>query len=298
MIKPYILALLSAFIISYLVKPIHSKLEKRMSNKIAAIGTILIFFLIIGTPIMWTFKEVIFQGYSLIESGSVEKLVNLLHKIEFLQYYQIEPEINKIISLGINSLSGITVSIINATISLFIVLFGMFYMLTEWSSINSKIKNALPFPNKEKLSKDIAQTTNKIVHGTLFIAIIELIIATIGFWLADVNFFMLFAILTAMLAFIPGGPILIWGPIIVFKLLEKQYLNSTIILVIGIIISLYIDTILRARIVGKNTRIHPLIALIGILGGTSVFGILGIIIGPLFLSYAIRISEEILAEYD
>lgn len=297
-IKPYVLALLSAFVITYLVKPLHNNLEKRTSKKLAAILTIVVFFAIIGTPIIWTFKEVIFQGYSLIESGSASKFESLITKIEFFKDYPIQEEINKLLGRTINSLSGITLSVISALVSLFIMIFGMYYMLIEWDSISSRIKKALPFSNKEKLSRDIAETTSKIVHGTLFIAIIELVISALGFWIAGVNFFMLFAMLTALLAFIPGGPGLVWIPLTIIKLVEKQYFNAAIILVTGLIISIYIDTIFRAKVAGKDARIHPLVAMVGILGGTSVFGILGIIIGPLFLAYTIRIFEEILIEYN
>ena len=177
------------------------------------------------------------------------------------------------------------------------MIFAMYYMLTEWSSVGPKIKKYIPFTNKDQLVRDIADATKKVIHGTLFIAIIEFVISSIGFWLAGSNFFLLLATMTALLAFIPGGPGIVWIPAMIIELIQKDYLSAGIILAFGLFISIYIDTILRTKIAGKNARIHPLVALIGILGGTSVFGIPGIIIGPLFLSYTLKILEEIIDEY-
>ncbi len=298
MIKSYLLALLGAFIISYLVRPLYNNLEKKTSKKIAAVITIIIFLSVIATPLIWTFKEIIFQGSSLIENGAMENIVNSIQKIGFLKNYQIKEEINNLVGLGIGSLSKITSFVIDELISLFIMILGIYYILIEWDSISSKIKNAIPFPNKEKLVKEIGGATSKIIHELMLIAVIEFVIASFGFWLAGVDFFILLATLTALLAFIPGGPGIVWMPLAVYQLINGQYLSLAIITATGIIISVYVDTIFRAKIVSKDIKIHPLVSLIGLLGGTSVFGVLGIIIGPLFLSYTIRIFEEVLSEYN
>ncbi len=297
MIKSYLLALLSAFVIAYLIKPLHTNLEKKISKKSAAILTIIIFFGIIATPVIWTFKEIISQGYSLMENGAIETIVTSIQKIGFLKNYQIKEGIDSLVGLGIGSLSKITSFVIGEIIYLSIMILGIYYMLIEWDSISSRLKRVIPFSNKEKLAKEIGGATSKIVHEIMLIAIIEFVIASFGFWLAGVEFFILLATLTALLAFIPGGPGIVWIPIAIYKLIGGQYISLTIVLITGIIISVYVDTIFRAKIVSKDIKIHPLVSLIGILGGTSVFGVLGIIIGPLFLSYTIKIFEEVLVEY-
>lgn len=298
MVKSYILALLSAFIIAYLIKPLHTNLEKKISKKNAAIITIIIFLGIIATPIIWTFKEIISQGASLIENGALENIVNSIQKIGFLKNYQIKEGIDSLVGLGIGSLSKITSFVIGEIIYLFILILGIYYMLIGWDSIISRIKGIIPFSNKEKLVKEVEGATSKIVRELMLIAAIEFVISSFGFWLAGIEFFILLATLTALLTFIPGGPSIIWIPLAIYKLISGQYISFAIILVTGIIISVYVDTIFRAKIVSKNIKIHPLVSLIGILGGTSIFGVLGIIIGPLFLSYTIKIFEEVLAEYN
>ena len=286
-IKPYILPLLSAFILAYLVRPLSQRLEKKFSKKLSVFITITITLLIILVPIGLTLTEIATQSYTMIQSGAVSKIISSIKELKILNAYNLESEFSQIAGKLINSISSITLSLIGIIIGMCITIFAMYYLLIDWERISNRIKKSLPFTNKEKLSKDIAETTKKIVHGTLFIAIVEFIITAIGFWIAGVNFFIVLATLTAILAFVPGGPGIVWIPLFIIKIISQDYASAIIILITGLIISIYIDTILRARVAGRNARIHPLIAIVGILGGAPVFGIMGIIIGPLFLSYTI-----------
>ena len=67
----------------------------------------------------------------------------------------------------------------------------------------------------------------------------------------------------------------------------------TLFIILGLILSTYIDSILRIKLVGKKSKIHPVIVLLGLFGGISLFGIIGLILGPLILSIAITIIENI-----
>ncbi|MGV8142420.1 MAG: AI-2E family transporter [Candidatus Pacearchaeota archaeon] len=297
-VRPYILALLSAFILAYLVRPLNEKLERKFPKSISALLTIIITMLLIFIPIGWTLTEVATQGYSLVQSGTISKIIAGMQEWRVFQNYNLESEISQIASKMIQSISNITLSLIGIIISLAIMVFAMYYLLVDWEKISARIKKSLPFANKDKLARDIASTTKKIVHGTLFIALIEFVVTAIGFWIAGVPFFIVLATLTALLAFVPGGPGLVWIPVMIIEIINQNYFSAIVVLITGLIISIYVDTIFRAKVAGKDAKIHPLIALVGILGGTPVFGVLGIIIGPLFLAYTLEIVEEILLEYN
>src|SRR3989338_5231133 len=119
-----------------------------------------------------------------------------------------------------------------------------------------------------ELATDIANTTKKIIRGTLFLALIESIVAATGFWLAGIESYLLLSILIGLFAFIPGGPAIVWAP-----------------------------ALIRKKIGGKDSRISPIIMLLGIMGGTPLMGLAGIIVGPLLLSYTLEILEEILNQH-
>ncbi len=296
-IRSYIVWLISAFILAYLFHPLNKWLERKMSKTLAATITIIITLLIILLPISAVIAEITSQAYSAIQNPTTSQtLENIASKIIEKYDLDIKAITKKALEVGAKALASITLSAITALLGMFIMIFAMYYMLTEWDVINAKIKKFIPFQNKERLINDIAHSTKKVLHGTVIIAIIEFVIAALGFWLAGSKFFLILATMTALLAFFPGGPGIVWIPVLIIELFQKNYLSAGIILLFGLVISVYIDTIFRARVAGKNARIHPLIAMLGILGGTPIFGIPGIVIGPLFLSYTIEIVEEFLSE--
>ncbi|MBS3081635.1 AI-2E family transporter [Candidatus Pacearchaeota archaeon] len=295
-IRSYIIALIGAFILTYLVYPVHKKLEKKFSSSVAASITLLGTIVIIFLPIILIIKEIILQISGAIQSGAITNIVTKIESLEFIKKYGINlTELtNKFFEIGINNLSSITISVATSIVALFVMGFTMYYLLLNWQKINTKIKRYIPFKHKEKLIADIANTTKKIVHGTLLLAVIESIIAGIGFWLAGIDSYLILAALTGLFAFIPGGPAIVWAPALIFKIVQGQYLDSAIILIFGLFVSIYLDTILRTKVAGKNSRVHPVILLLGVLGGTPIFGIAGIVVGPLLLSYTLEILEEVL----
>lgn len=298
-IKSYIVAIIGAFITSYLVYPIHKKLERKMPSWLAAgitlTGTIIIIFL----PLFILIKEIISQIYKAIQSGSLALLVSKIENIEFIRQYNlnISDLTNNFFSFGINTLSSITLSVATSIVSLFVMIFIIYYLLLSWPKLSSRLRNYIPFEKKDKLIKDMAETTKKIVKGTLFLAFIQSIVAGIGFWLAGINFYLILAALIGLFAFIPGGPAIVWFPTLIIKIVQQDYISAGIILAFGLFISIYLDTILRTKVAGKDSSIHPAIMLLGVMGGTPVLGLAGIIVGPLLLSYTLEVLEEILREH-
>ena len=101
--------------------------------------------------------------------------------------------------------------------------------------------------------------------------------------------------LSFFLAFIPGlGSAIVWVPLAIYYLFFENWFTFIGVVVTGVILSVFVDTILRTKLLGKKSNINPYIMLIGILGGISLFGIFGFIIGPLILIYSLKIIREYL----
>ncbi|MBM3232214.1 AI-2E family transporter [Candidatus Pacearchaeota archaeon] len=298
-IKDYVIAIIGAFITTYLIYPIHRKLERKMPPWLAAgitlTGTILIIFL----PLFVLIKEVINQIYRAIQSGSLAFLISKIENLEIIKQYNLNLSdvTNNFFSFGINTLSSITLSVATSIVSLFVMIFIIYYLLLSWPKLCSRIRNYVPFEKKDKVIKDMSNTTKKIVKGTLFLAFIQSLVAALGFWLAGIDFYLILAALIGLFAFIPGGPAVVWVPTLIIKIIQQDYISAGIILVFGLFTSIYLDTILRTRVAGKDSGIHPAIMLLGVMGGVPLLGLTGIVVGPLLLSYTLEILEEILSEH-
>ncbi|MEK6894605.1 MAG: AI-2E family transporter [Nanoarchaeota archaeon] len=298
-IKDYVVAIIGAFIVTYLVYPIHKKLERKMPSWLAASITLAATILIIFIPLFFVIKEIISQIYRAIQSGALALLISKVETLEIIQKYNfnLSDLTNKFFSFGVQTLSGITLSVAASIVSLFVMIFIIYYLLLSWPKLSTRMRNYVPFDNKDKVIKDMADTTKKIVKGTLFLAFIQALVAAIGFWLAGINFYLILATLIGIFAFIPGGPAIIWVPTLIIKIIQQEYISSGIILAFGLFISIYLDTILRTKVAGKDSSIHPVVMLLGVMGGTPVLGLAGIIVGPLLLSYTLEILEEILSQH-
>ena len=299
MIKSYIVPIIGALILTYLVYPVHKKLQKKLPSWLSASITLAGTILIILLPLVLIIKEIVSQIYTAIQSGTISRIITQIESLNFVQKYNINISdlTNKFFDFGVNILSNITLSVASSIISLFIMGFIMYYLLLNWPKFNSNLRKYLPFDNKNKMISDIANTTKKIIRGTLFLALIESIVAATGFWLAGIESYLLLSILIGLFAFIPGGPAIVWAPALIIKIIQGDYISSGVILLFGLFISIYIDTILRTKIGGKDSRISPIIMLLGIMGGTPLMGLAGIIVGPLLLSYTLEILEEILNQH-
>jgi predicted PurR-regulated permease PerM len=296
-LKPYLIALISAFILAYLIQPLYNKLGKKLNKKLSASICVLFVVLIILIPMAILASQIIQQANLALNNDAFKELLNKISSNSIIEKTNINLETIKteFITLIISLFTLLVKRIPAMLISIIITLWGMYYILLNWDKLSFNLRAYLPFEKKEIISKEIDLETKGIIHGTLIIAILDFIVASIGFYLLGINAFFLFAAIISILAFIPGlGPGVVWMPIAIFNFLTGNYLVGIGVVVLGLILGLLIETYLQGKIVEKKTSINPLIRFIGVLGGVPVFGIFGFVIGPLILIYTTKILDGIM----
>ena len=182
----------------------------------------------------------------------------------------------------------------------FVTLFVMFYLFKDGKKIMYSIKEALPLKRryKNEISEKFNNTIYATMYGIVLTAIIQGSVAAVGFWFFHVRSPFLWGIVMVILAMIPlVGPAFIWLPAAIIKLSTGSTADGIGLLLYGIFIVSTIDNIIRPKIIGSRSKVHPVLVLLGVLGGLKLFGIIGIIIGPLILSilavfFDIYMSEE------
>jgi len=286
-IKEFVVPIISAFIISYLLIPIHKVISKKINKNISALLLILIIALLILTSVSLMIVTIISQGGIYFSKENLNKIsysfqtfISKIYPVENLESY-LPALLEKVGSI----LLGIISYLPGLGFTVFLTLFISYFLLADWDLITQELQKLIPFQNKEDIVKRISETSHNIVHGLLLLAILEFVIALIGFGISGVSFFVLFAFLVAIGAFIPLiGPAIVWVPLVIIQLAQGDYFSMIVILITGLIISFVIDSFLGSVIVGKKAKIHPVIHLLGVIGGVSIFGFFGFIIGPLILS--------------
>ncbi len=291
-IKDFLIAILSAFVLAYLLMPVQKFFKKIMPERISALLIIIIIILLVVVPVYFLTKSLINQIASVATIENLEKAYAFLKGIEIpkeILEYLPEDITGKISSYLFSLIASVIKYIPFFILSIIVTLFVAYYFLLEWDKLNKEIRDILPFKNKDKIIKEFSDTANNIVFGNLLIAIIEFIIAMIGFYFIGIKYSIILSFLIALSALIPLiGPAFIWVPVLIIEILQKSYLSAFLILILGAMLSFGVDFFLRTAIIGKEAKIHPVIVLIGVLGGGSIFGIFGFIIGPLILGFFIN----------
>jgi len=123
------------------------------------------------------------------------------------------------------------------------------------------------------------------------LGVIQGLVIAIGLFIFGVPNALLLSLLAVVAGILPiVGPMLVWIPVVAYLFLQANTLAAVGILIFGIIGS-NIDNILRPFLVSKMAKIHSGVVLVGMIGGLFLFGILGLILGPLILSYLLIILE-------
>lgn len=297
MLRPYLISIISAFILAYLLRPLSQKLNKKFSKNTSAIICILLLVVILVLPAGLIITGITSQAYSSLNSEGFKTIISSLSEYPALSELGVNVEnlTSNIVSLLVFWIRSIASYLPTFVINLIIILLGIYYTLTNWEALTKKLKDYIPFKNKDKVAEEINSSTKAIVYGSVLIALIEFAISALGFYISGVQFYLFLALIVAIFAFIPGlGPTLVWVPMAIYYGLTQNYIPLLGIIITGLVLSIWIDTIARGKIVGEKSKINPFIVIIGILGGISLFGIFGFIIGPLLLVYTIKLIEEVL----
>ncbi|MFA6686091.1 MAG: AI-2E family transporter, partial [Desulfuromonas sp.] len=194
----------------------------------------------------------------------------------------------------INSLSSATKMTMNALFGSIIMLYVMFYFLTMGKRLLDRILYLLPLRHEDEqlLLRRFTSVTRATMKGSLIIGIVQGFICGLAFGLAGIKGPVFWGSIMAVASIIPAfGTALVWGPALVILLFMGDMVGVVILAVLCGAVAGNIDNLLRPRLVGKDTEMHDLFVLFGTLGGIAMFGLLGIIIGPIIAALFITIWE-------
>ncbi|MFA6213731.1 MAG: AI-2E family transporter [Candidatus Micrarchaeia archaeon] len=294
-VLPFIGAIISAYALAFLVRPLFLILKTRYGTTLAALFCLAITVILVVVPIFLITIEILNQVGGISKGQGLARMLDTFLGQPFLKSLNIDTDgLKASIVLAIDALvNSLIMSAPNFIIGLVVTLNGMFYLLCRWDELSSHLKKYLPFKDNDKTVAKLGSTTDAIVLGHGSVSLLEGVIAFIGFSLVGVQASLVFAALVFIFAFMPGiGTELIWIPLALYYFSIGQYATAGGILILGLILWIGIEFYFYTRFVGGRSHIHPFILLVGVLGGIGVFGIFGFIIGPLVLVNSLMLIED------
>ena len=184
--------------------------------------------------------------------------------------------------------------------NLVIMLFLLYYLLYQGSELEKTIFRLIPL--QDKSTSMLAAETRRMVKanalGIPLISLIQGLTAMLGYYLFGVPEYLLWGLLTGIFAFFPViGTMVIWVPLVIYIYASGDTWNATWLLVYSVVVTGNVDYIARITIMRRLGNVHPVMTVIGVLIGLGLFGFIGLIFGPLLVSYIIILTKIYRTEF-
>jgi predicted PurR-regulated permease PerM len=314
MIQQFLMPLFMAGLFSAMLSPTHRWLSEKLGHRpqIASVLTVIAMVLLVLAPLSVLIGVVVGQAINVAQSITpfVQTLINeptvlnrYIEKIPYLEQLlpyrdvliekagQLVGTVSSFLIDGLSSVANLTITAIFGTI---VMLYVMFYFLFMGDVLLGKILYFLPLRDADEqlLLRRFTSVARATIKGTLIIGLLQGGICGLAFALAGINGSVFWGTVMAAASIIPAfGTALVWVPALVILLLIGDFTGAIILALLCGAVAGNLDNLLRPRLVGKDTEMHDLFVLFGTLGGIAMFGILGIIIGPIIAALFITVWE-------
>ncbi len=303
MFLPFLNSIVIATTLAVLFEPLHRKFLKltRGQKSVASLATILAILIIVFVPITFIGIEIFDQAQNLylkitetntklnplsrIENLVEKKLENLFPEIKFS--LNIDETVKAFFKWFTQNIGPIFTGLASVLTSFLLSLLALYYLMKDGAKLKDAIFKFSPLPdnhNEDILSKlKIAITS--VIRGNITVAIVQGILAGIGFTIFGVPNAALWGFITVIAALVPiVGTALILTPIIIYLFAFDTLFSAIGLLAWGILAVGLIDNFLGPKLIQRHMQIHNFLILLSVLGGISLFGAIGFLIGPLFLA--------------
>ena len=301
-LTPYATGLIGIPVLYAVFAPVHEWLTLRVRPKIAAsLVVVLALFLIVVPGV--SFAGLIVNQAQQITGGVVRNpILGRIAQLE-LGGIDIGPRLAdlgaKIVGWLGSSAFGLIGTATRLALNLTISLFGLFYLLLRPGETWEAARPYIPFSakNTEKLRQRFQDVTTSTIIGTGLTAAAQGAILGLAFWIVGLPNALFWGVVTMVFGILPiVGSGLVWVPAAIALLIASRPGPAALITLVGLFVG-NVDYILRPMVFRRWANIHPLVTLVGALAGVPYFGILGLLIGPLALSYFFELVKMYREEY-
>jgi predicted PurR-regulated permease PerM len=302
-LTPYLTGLLGIPVLYAVFTPVHDWLMRRFSAKVSATLVVALALFLIVVPGV-SFAGLIVSQAQQMATGVIQSPV--LRRLSELKPAGIDlgPRLAdlgaKVVSWVGSSAFGLIGTATRVALNLVISLFGLFYLLLRPGETWDAVRPYIPFSakNTEKLRQRFRDVTHSTVIGTGVTAAIHGTLVGLGFWVTGLPNALFWGVVTMVFSVLPVvGSGLVWGPGALALLLDHRPGAALLLAAWGIIVVGNVDYVIRPMVFRRWANIHPLVTLIGALAGVPYFGILGLLIGPLAVSYFFELIKMYREEY-
>ena len=298
-LTPFLAPLGWAAVVAIFVHPWHEKLVPRYGNaRAAALSTLVVTLLMIGPGLvilmafvqesraaLATVDRDVFAGQLALLEQAWNRMRVLIPGAQSIDLRSlIDEAISRTGGVLATRIGGLLADIVVLLFQLFVTLFALFFFLRDASGIMRHVRRALPFGDLR--SERMIRQTRELVYASIaagfMIASLQGLAGGLLFALLGLGAPVFWGVMMGFLALFPFvGTWVVWLPAAIWLIATGQVVKGAILVVTGGTIVGSIDNFLRPAILSGRTQMNGLLMFMSLLGGVSVFGLLGLVLGPL-----------------
>lgn len=305
-LSEYSLAIFWGVAFAIVFSPFHKRVVARMPNKptLAAILTLLLSLFVVILPMVLISLSLVKETstiYERINSGNtsvgsyLQQIFNALPSwltpwLEKLHLGTLEEMQSKLSNIALQASKlaaskavGLGQNTLGFVVGFGVMLYLMFFLLRDGKSLTERIWRSTPLAPEHKRELAIKFTTviRATVKGNLAVAAAQGALGGLIFWILGIQGPVLWAVVMAFLSLLPAvGAGLVWGPVAIYFLATGDTTKGLVLAAYGTLVIGFVDNMLRPLLVGKDTKMPDYVVLISTLGGMSIFGLTGFVLGP------------------
>ncbi|MDQ3266667.1 MAG: AI-2E family transporter [Myxococcota bacterium] len=300
---PFVMPLLLGAFLVVLMMPVQDYFTRKLKNRVrlsAALSTSVVFLVVVVPLAVIAYlvaREVLgVMGYAKALLDQVDLRQELLNSLPrgVRRYVRLDPRSKEVeravlgvISGGAGMLTGMVKASTEFAINLFLLVVALYYFFIDGRRLVNEGARLLPIDRRyfETFAKEFKDVAYAIIYGNTLTAIIQGALGFVGMWFAGVPHAPIWGVAMVVVALIPiGGTALIWGPVGIALIVSGNYTGGIFLLAWGTFLVSTIDNVIRPRLCGARMALHPLLVFLSMFGGLAVFGMMGLLVGPLIAS--------------
>ncbi len=303
-LAPYASGLLGAPVLYIVLAPMHRwLLPKVRSRKLASVIMIVVGLVGIVLPVSWIVSLLVGQAQdaatAVVNSPVLDRLNDLT-----IGHYAVGQQIRELGSKLVGLLGGGALSLLGrvarVVLNVVFAFTGLYFILQDPDGAWNSVRPYIPFSdeNVEVLRERFGAVTKSTVLGTGLSALSQGVLVTLSFLVLGLGNAVFWGAVTLVFSILPVlGSGLIWGPGAIVLFTSDRIGAAITLLLFGFIVIANVDNVIRPWVSNRYAQIHPMITLVGAIAGVSYLGILGLLIGPLALSYFFELLRMYRREY-
>jgi predicted PurR-regulated permease PerM len=325
---PFSGAILWGTVLAIVFQPLYRRILQalRQRQNLAALLSLVIIVFIVVLPVIGVAAALLRQAvaaYRRIELGEIDVsqffrqipgtlpgwAVSLLNYFDLTDFAAMQERFAAALSQAGQFIAAQALTIgqntLGLIISFFVMLYLLFFLLRDGEDLARSIRDAVPLnaTQQHALFRRFTTVIRATVKGSIVVAIVQGGLGGLIFWLLGIDGALLWGAVMAVLSLLPAvGAGLVWLPVGVYLLATGAVWQGVVLIAFGALVIGMVDNVLRPILVGGQTKIPDYLVLIATLGGITIFGINGLVIGPviaaMFLAAWDLFSERRLAIED